>query len=406
MKKELLFTFGAQMLILFSGLAVYKLAMMHFGTAGFAEFSIAKRNSAYLNALILLGLGVAIPKFIAMERGKKSDNESSVFLSGLLILAVSLTIAAIAFFVFGEKIAFALFGDAQYASFLFAFFVSILGLCLHSIVYDYYRGRINFGYAVFIQIINLGLVPLVVFLFSKNNTELFLYSGLIMLAVSGIALAKILITLHYKNTHLDIFLPKLFAYGIHRLPADFGLASLLALPAIFAAHTMSVTEAGFIAFSISLLSLSGQAAAPIALVMLPKISHLMGEQNFALIAHYTKRFALLFVAISITGTLLYQIFTKELLTLYLGNTDPKLVEISKIVMWGGLFYPFYVAMRGIIDGYYNKAYNTVSILVALGFFLLLSVLTEDNPLSLVFAIAILAAMTLYFIKPILSKSQP
>lgn len=232
-----------------------------------------------------------------------------------------------------------------------------------------------------------------------------MYTGAVMSTVSLLVLIKIFFsnTFHMQSIKQSISI--LLSYGSQRLPADFGLASLIALPAIFSAHTDGIIVAGYVAFSISLLNLSGQAVAPIGLIMLPKIGHLLGEKNFIMIRYYVKRLFVFSALVAIVGTLTYQLFTKEILQLYLGNANLDLIAISKNIMWAALFYPFYVTMRSVVDAYYARAYNTISILVSLTVFLILYLITNNTYSSLLLALATLSIMTLCFIKPILKRTQ-
>jgi O-antigen/teichoic acid export membrane protein len=255
-----------------------------------------------------------------------------------------------------------------------------------------------------VQIINLGVIPLVIFLFSENIEQLYLYMGLLMSLFSLILLTQIFLSQKFELQRVKDFIPKVFIYGLQRLPADFGIASLIALPAIFAAHSEGFVTAGYVAFSVSLLSLSGQVVAPIGLVMLPKISHLLGEKNFTMIQHYVKKLLLISLFVALFGTVIYQLFAKEILSLYLGdNITPELVNISKNILWGALFYPLYVTLRSVVDGYYDRAYNTISIFAALILFVVLFFAGTKVHFALNAALALLALMTLYFIKPLLMR---
>jgi len=279
MKKDFIFTFFTQLVVLISGLVVFKLAMTQFGDVGFSEFSLVKRNLTYLYTFIMLGLGVAIPRYIANEIGIKSGNENNVFLAAFFIMIFSLIGTGIILLFFQGEISFLLFGNGIYTKFIFSIFISIVGLSLHSIIYAYFRGKMIFNYSNLLQIVNTGFIPLIVFIFSENIEEVFLYTGIITFVISLTILIKIFLTESFDFSKIKIFIPKLFTYGLQRLPADFGLASLIALPAIIAAHTEGIITAGYVAFSISLLGLSAQIMAPIGLIMLPKISHHVQHQT-------------------------------------------------------------------------------------------------------------------------------
>ena len=153
MKKDFIFTFLTQLIILLSGLAVFKLAMQDFGDVGFAQFSLVKRNSTYIYTFIMIGLGVSIPRYVATEIGKKSGNESNVFLSAFILLTGSLLLIGILMILFKQYISFLLFGAVEYTKFLIPIYISILGLAFHALVYSYYRGKMLFNYSNYLQII-------------------------------------------------------------------------------------------------------------------------------------------------------------------------------------------------------------------------------------------------------------
>jgi len=405
MKKDFILTFLTQIIVLISGLLVFKLAYMQYGEIGFSEFSLVKRNLSYLYTLIFIGLGIAIPKYIATEIGRKTNNENNIFFAALLLIIFSLVMCLIIFLLLQNKISFLLFGSSIYTIFIIPIFLSILGLSLHGLVYAYYRGKMLFKYSNLIEIINLGILPLLAFIFVSNVADLFSYTGIMMASTSSIVIIKILFSNTFDIKVSKIFVPKLFNYGIQRLPGDFGVASLMALPAIFSAHSDGVMIAGYVSFSISLLSLSGQAVAPIGLIILPKISHLLEEKKFQLIQYYVKKLFLFSLLLAIFGTSIFQLFANTILNLYLEKTNTELILISKQIMWGALFYPIYVTMRSVVDAYYIRAYNTISIFMALCVFLLLYFFTKNIPHALNISLCILSIMTLYFLKPLIFKTK-
>ena len=405
MKKDFILTFITQFIVLASGLIIFRLAIVYFGEIGFSEYSILKRNLSYIYTLTYLGLGIAIPRYIALELGSKSKNIDNTFVAALLLVLLSLLSTGIFFIIFKEQLSFLLFGEKHYTYLILPLYISISGLLLHGCIYSYYRGKMLFKYANMLQMIHLGFIPLIVFLFSTTIEEVFIYTGGIVASTSTLLLINIIYSMQLNRASVTSYIPKLFIYGIQRLPADFSLASLIALPAIFIAHTNDIVAAGYVAFSISLLSLSGQVIAPIGLIMLPKISLLKGEENQHLIQHYTKKLLLFSIVVALIGSLIYQLFAKEILELYLNKTNINLISTSKKIMLGAFFYPIYVTMRSIVDGYYERSYNTVSAMLSLTVFLLYYQISGDIYNSLIIALFVLATATLFFIRPILYKGQ-
>lgn len=401
MKKDFILTFLTQVVVLISGLLIFKLAMVQYGDIGFSEFSLVKRNLSYLYTLIFIGLGVAIPRYIAIERGKQTELANNIFFAALLMILVSLALCLIVFILLQNEISFLLFGSSLYSKYIIPILLSLFGLTLHGLIYSYYRGQMFFKYANLIEITNLGILPLLAFLFASDVSCLFAYTGMMITIISSIVIIKILFS-HSFNIKTSIeFIPKLFVYGIQRLPGDFGIASLMTVPAIISAHNDGMITAGYISFSISLLALSGQAVAPIGLIMLPKIGYLLGKNKNVLIKYYVKKLFLFSLIVALIGTAIFQLFASYILEVYLGSVDNALIAISKQIMFGAVFYPIYVAMRSVVDAYYVRAYNTISIFVALCVFFLLWFSTNDIPTSLTISLFALTVMTIYFLRYLL-----
>ncbi len=405
MKKTFILTFFTQLLVTLSGLLIFKLISLKFSEIGLADYSLAKRNITYLYTFFLLGLGVTVPKYIANKIAENSGQENDVFFAASLILLSVIFTYTTFFLLFSESVSYMLFGDKHFTNYIPPILFSITALLLHALVYAYYRGYMHFNIANLLQLSNLGFIPLFAIFLAKKVQEIFLFSGIMTLLLT----IPILLYLWSKSLSdirkATLFLPQLLKYSLNRLPADFGMASLLALPSIIAVHTIDSLNAGYIAFSISLLSISGHLVAPFGTIMLPKISYLLGNNDLYSSKAYAKKLLSISLFVGLSGLLIYQIFTKEILMFYLGNVSDDLISTSRKIMVAVVFYPVFVTMRSIVDAYYAQAYNTYSILLSLLCFFAIFLLTRDTYFSFVFALGLLAILTIFFLKPLLI-SQP
>src|SRR6266849_4226568 len=62
-------TFATEFTVLACQLLTYKLAAHFLGKAGFAEYAVARRTISLIYPLPLLGLGIALPRYIAQAAG-------------------------------------------------------------------------------------------------------------------------------------------------------------------------------------------------------------------------------------------------------------------------------------------------------------------------------------------------
>ena len=68
---------------------------------------------------------------------------------------------------------------------------------------------------------------------------------------------------------------ELLRFGVQRVPGDFILMALFALPATIVAHKSGIRAAGFVAFGISMLNVIGSFFSPFGLILLPKAGALL-----------------------------------------------------------------------------------------------------------------------------------
>lgn len=409
MKRDYIYTFIAEFIVLFSGLIVYKLAVNVLGKMGFSEYAISKRAISFAQPVLLMGLGVGIPRYIAYSSSNQNSKKpDAYFIGGFSALILAGIIFTSIFNLFKNKFGFLIFGNSNYAYLIFPINLMLLGLVLHSSCYSYFRGKLLILKANFLQLINLGIVPLFVFLIAETTQQVLLSNGLLWIMVSSVVLITIIRNLRFKDINIFHSTKELISYGIQRVPGDFGMAALLALPAILTAHISGVVEAGNVAFGISLLNMAGAVFAPIGLIFLPKASQIIANKDFDLLRQYIKKILKITLVLTSLGLVFFEIFADIIIKLYLGKTFFDLVLTTRIIFVGSLAYTIYVAMRSIIDAYYVKAINTVNIFISLLIFLFITgigLLFTKSYIYIVccfvFVLFILGSLTLMEIRKIL-----
>jgi O-antigen/teichoic acid export membrane protein len=407
MRKDYILTFITEITILGSGLLVYRLAANILGKEGFSEYALIRRTISFLLPALILGMGVAIPRYIGYSYSnfKKAN---TYFIAGFIILFFVISIFSLLINLFQKNFAFLFFGDSKYYYLIFPINIMLIGLIFHSLCYGYFRGNLSMIKANFLQLINMGIVPFLVFFLKDNLKEIILLNGLIIILVSFIFLTMILKNITFEKNEIYTNLKELMAYGIQRVPGDFGLSGLFSLPSTITAHISGVTIAGYIAFGTSLLNMVGAGFAPLGLILLPKASQLVANKDFKILKTYIIKILKITFVLTFLGIAFFEIFADKIILIYLGTLNYDLLIITRIIIIASIGYTIYVAMRSIIDAYYVKAINTKNIFISLMFFLTVSFgtfLVEKSYIFIVinFAVSIilLGILTLIEVKKVL-----
>ena len=275
----------------------------------------------------------------------------------------------------------------------------LLGLTMHSLCYAYFRGLLNMRVANRLQIVNIGIIPPLAFLTFGNTVETLLAAlGILWAIVSSIAM--LFIPFRQLTRNLLPSTKEMLRYGIPRVPGDFILMALFALPGIFVAHISGVKEAGYVAFAISALSMVGSLFSPLGIVLLPKASRMVGEGSLQSLKKNIVKIVKVCIGLAALVTVICEIFARSLIVAYLGAEFHEMAGILRIVMLCALPYALFICLRAVIDAAHIKPFNMVNTFIAFAVFITGSILAQSimpgsiSVLgSLVLGIAVLGTLT-------------
>ena len=410
MKKDFILTFITEFIVIICMLATYKLADSFFGQKGFTDYSLARRVIAMLQPVFLVGMHITIPRQVAFYMTESKQKSSEIFLSAVVILFAVIVVLMFAMILLKRPLSALLFDNSSYVKFIFPLSLMLAGMTIHSAVYGYYRGMRLMQKANLVQLLIMGIIPLLAISVAAEVAQSFIVTGILWIIISILFLLGIVFNLQFSFSSVTKNIKQTFSHGIQRLPADLGIAALLSLPVLFFTHAFGTTESGYLAFSISLLSMTGAALKPIGLIMLPHATMLIAQKNYAALNFQIRKMIFYFLLLSAIVIAGYELLAPVLLSVYLGKANSALVFISRIVMLSAAGYMFYVFFRSIIDAAHHRSYNTLNIIISLTVLILLSSaglffnVSRTYLLSIfVLSVSLLGTMTYLHIKKILKQ---
>ena len=415
LKKDYALTIIVQFVVLASGLLVYKLAAEFFGTDGFSGYALSRRTISLIQPALLMGLGVGIPRYIAYGCAKPDQkNPDAYFISALFILVPVFFIFFIFFNLFNGTFSYIFFGSSDYSYLILPITCMIIGQIFHASCYSYFRGRLMMMRANLLQAINMGIIPpATFFLFGKSLSTVLAVTGIVWIIISSLAFLFMPIKLGACNPRkLVPYAKEIMGYSIMRVPGDFALSALLALPAILTAHMTGVREAGFVAFGTVVFNMGGYFFAPISTILLPKASHMIARANYEGLKYDLKRMLMSAICLTTLGVVILEIFTSQLIEIYLKKNFFETIMIVRVFAIGIVPYVVYIVLRSIIDANYVKPINVINMIVSLLFFItgvLLIVLFKMNYIYIVgifvISIYVLGMLSLFVTRTIFRRKS-
>lgn len=403
MRIQLAWTMLTELLVLVSGLLILKLAASLLGPAGFGEYALSRRAIALLYLPLVLGLGIAAPRYIAIARIGAMPGFSETGFATATLTAGLLPSAAIVLLLnlFPGLGAIALFGSASLARLVPPATIALAGIALHSMVYSVYRGRSEMNFANVLQVTGLAVVPVAAFLVASHDAPSVLtLTGIGWLLVSGTALFHVL---HAEragsrgaagmNKHLRVLLK----FGLPRVPGEFALVALFGIPSLLAVRAHGVVAAGQFSAALSLLTLAGGVFAPVGLVILPRASAQAASGDIPGLRRMVRKLLAGGILLAIAGVVIGELVIPELVRWYFGAAFLPAIPYFRTVLLGAIPYSLYILMRNVLDALDVKAVNSRNLLIALGLVVVLCLLNRSliwMSFSVVGSLLLLGAATM------------
>jgi O-antigen/teichoic acid export membrane protein len=373
-KKNYIITFATEFIVLVGGLLVYKLASNYFKESGFAEYALCRRSISFILPVIMLGIAVGLPRYISfLKKGVDKAKEGTYFISGLVILFGMYLFCFALMLLLRSGVSYLMFGDEKFRYLIFPIGVTLGGLILHGACYSFFRGRLQMVEANILQLINLGIVPVVVFFAAHDIPSVLMFCGLGNIIVSFIFLIYIFVTgLSFKRKYFKSCTRDLVIYGIQRVPGDIGIAAFFSIPAFLTSHIAGIQVAGYVAFGVSMLNMAGAVFGPICLIVLPEAGRIISEKDFTRLKEYSDKILKWTLILTMSGLIIFEIFAEFLINIYLGSNYRELIAISRVVLIGSLGYTVYISLRSILDAFFVKAVNTKNIFISFALFAMIN----------------------------------
>lgn len=372
--KNIILTFIIQALVLVAFFLIYRLIAKNFGPEGVGVYSLTKKIIGFLQPLLLLGIGIGLPRYIAMS--KNPEQRSSYLKTGGLIVIPFVFVFLIFINIFKEYFAKIFFGSINYTTLVLPFSFFLAGLILHSLIYSYFRGRLFVKTFNSLQIINLALVPVIILTFFKNITieKLITLIGIITFVIAFIFSLSFIkeFFIPIEKWQFKKSFKELFQYSLPRVPAIFAKAGLFSLGPIFATHFTSIKEVGFLSVSQSLLGTIIATISPLGIILLPKVSNMIAQKREQEIKENLNYLIGATIQLSIFVSFQLIIFADIIINYWLGPKFLGAVPVMRIVFLSVFFYSLYEATRNILDAAKVRPINTINLFISLGVFLIIA----------------------------------
>jgi O-antigen/teichoic acid export membrane protein len=365
-------TVAAEAAVMVSSLLLTALVSRWMGAHPLAEYLLLRRVLSWSVAATLLGLATGLPRYVAHSAGSMEGEEPAYFLAALVCM-IPTAIAAAAVMILNRAVfAYWLFGDAQESGLVVALALLLFGFSIHRGVYGYYRGLLDMVRANLLEVTNSAILPLaVVVLLARSRTVPFMMglTGVVMAMAAALFALPVLGQLRWSAlSSLARRCRKLLAYGVPRVPGEFGAAAITALGPMLAVHFIRLTKVSPLLLGLNILLVIGYAAGPLGTVLLSKVSMMLGRNERAAVQARLRLLLAGVVEVSVFACFQLAVFADVVVRVWVGPGFADQMDVVRLVLLAVPPYLFFMVLRSTIDAATVKPYNTANVTASLALY--------------------------------------
>ena len=370
-----------------------------------AEYLLLRRVSSWLLSGVLLGITMALPRYVAHVANQPRLQKS--YFWGALALAMTAT-AAIALIMDLRPPSFArlLFGGSEFRTLIVPLSLFLLANGFHATVFGFYRGRLQMERANTLQFLNFAVFPLATVLvlsLGGSVADMFMALSLLTLACTALIGIPIFRQESQANVCWRGISSELLRYGTARIPGDLALGALFTVAPVVASHYVALPKLAPLLLGLGILAVLGTSANPLNQVLLSKITMMLAEGRMQEARNYIEHLLAASFELSVFVAIQSVIFADVAVRIWVGPKYLSEMLLIRILMASIPFYLLHTALRCAIDAASVIAYNTRNILITSAVFIVVMFaetqmipaprLLDGIAAAFLFALVILAWLT-------------
>lgn len=375
--REIVLTTITSFSVVISMIFVTRFLAQGFGPEEFGAYSLARRVIAIIAPLVLLSMGVALRRYVAMSNGKRA--RGTYLISSLIATGTVLIIFLVIAGCVSSKLSRFIFQNKEYLGLYYSALFFIGCYCMWVITYSFLFGMNKIGRANIFQLLIVAILPLIVayvFANTKSSAEILAFFGAGYLISLFILIPEIVKTKWLSFKEIKPYLTTLLKYGLPRTLGDFAFAGLFIIGPFLASYFGNMRDAGYFVIGQYVFRIMEAVIAAFGLVALPKIAQLLAKENEDFLKANIENLLIMIFHSGLFITIHTFLWSKEVLLIWLGSDYLEAVPVMKLLILSLPPYLGYVMLRSVVDAIEIRAINTLNLFVSLSVAVVMSIILE------------------------------
>lgn len=363
-----------QVVLMLLAFGINKIICVNLSMEDFAVYNIIRRATSVITYAMLMAMGIAVPKYLAMAKAEENKEKFSKYLiASIEIVTVMSSVVAVLISVARLPVAKLIFSEdaLAYVSLIFPMALYAVGCAFTTYVYSYYRAVGAFvKYSV--SQIALQIFMLVSCIVLGANLQAIIYVWGVGSCIYSVASVIIFLKrdgdkeILHDRKKLKPYRRELIEYGLPRVPGEVFLFAYNLVPLLIITDKFGLIDSSFFSVATGINSTITSLFGFVGVVLLPEVSKSIVNRQLNNVNKKINVLLALYVALSLMAIGFVELFPKFVVHVLYQSEYEAAIPMIRIIIWSILPNALYLLYRNPLDAISKFPYNTVCLGISFG----------------------------------------
>lgn len=383
-KKDAILTFSGQIVVMLCLFVINKIFSTYLSIDDFASYNIIRRSVMIISYVMLGGIGIALPRYIAIYKAQNSAEKIvTTIISSIIYVICNCIIVCLLIFIFKQFFGKEITGDDSFNHLIIVVIFSI-STTVGSFLIAYLRGNDDFiKYNVTCILAQIILLIPLIFITRLNIYDIYFCWALINFIFYGIIIARIVkrdyhsIPVYKWRSRFKSTIKEITTYSFPRLIGDLFLFFMPAFPLYYLNNYYSLTDVAYFSVGTSIVTMATPVFGVLGTILLPYIAKNIAQNNFYSTAIKVKKLMFYYMGCALIIVSVFYIFMPLLIKIFFSTKYLASIGIDRILILSIITEALYLLYRNPLDAVSRVPYNTIILGISLALLVISFYLAKD-----------------------------
>ena len=363
----------AQILIMFCSFAINKIVCVNLSVADYAIYNIIRRTASVITYIMLLAMGIAVPKYLSAAKEEYNKEKFSLYLFvSIEIVFVMSALTSVVIIIYKVPMAQVIFSKNSYTylNTIIPMSIYAIGSAFTTYVFSYYRAVGAF--------IKYSVSQLAVQLFMLISSFFLGCNLLAIIYIWGIGsciYAFFSLGMFVKENWIaDCFFNRekkskvrkeLLEYCLPRVPGEAILFAFNLVPVLIITNKYGLVDSSYFSAATSINSMITSLFGFVGVVLLPEVSKSIVNHKLKSVNKNISYLLILYIILSFVAIGFVELFPAFIVQILFQKEYENAIPMIRIVVLSVIPHAFYLLYRNPLDAISKVPYNTVCLTISL-----------------------------------------